>query len=246
MPPARKLRRLPTTGGEEVPLALAEGGAEGHWKGRARGARGIDGETRLEFLRDSRHQIERMEWIVENLLNLSRLEAGAFSNHAMRVTLGDLVRGAERRFARQAARAGVAISVEMSVADRDLELHLAGMEIAVDNVMQNAIFYGGAGGVGAEIVIGGADDHGWAIIRVRDRGPGIAAEDLPHIFDRFYRGKPMGDSAVSKGSGLGLAIARAVVVANGGTIAAANNGDGPGVTFSLRLPLHRINGAGGD
>ena len=187
-----------------------------------------------------------MEWIVENLLNLSRLEAGAFSNHAMRVTLGDLVRGAERRFARQAARAGVAISVEMSVADRDLELHLAGMEIAVDNVMQNAIFYGGAGGVGAEIVIGGADDHGWAIIRVRDRGPGIAAEDLPHIFDRFYRGKPMGDSAVSKGSGLGLAIARAVVVANGGTIAAANNGDGPGVTFSLRLPLHRINGAGGD
>ena len=232
--------------GEEVPLALAEGGSEGYRKGRARGARGIDGETRLEFLRDSRHQIERMEWIVENLLNLSRLEAGAFSNHAMRVTLGDLVRGAERRFARQAARAGVAISVEMSVADRDLELHLAGMEIAVDNVMQNAIFYGGAGGVGAEIVIGGADDHGWAIIRVRDRGPGIAAQDLPHIFDRFYRGKPMGDSAVSKGSGLGLAIARAVVVANGGTIAAANNGDGPGVTFSLRLPLHRINGAGGD
>ena len=237
--------------GEEAPAAaddsrapvLAEGGAEGHRKGRARGARGIDGETRLEFLRDSRHQIERMEWIVENLLNLSRLEAGAFSNHAMRVTLGDLVRGAERRFARQAARAGVAISVEMTAADRDLELHLAGMEIAVDNVMQNAIFYGGAG---AEIVIGGADDHGWAIIRVRDRGPGIAAQDLPHIFDRFYRGKPMGDSAVSKGSGLGLAIARAVVVANGGTIAAANNGDGPGVTFSLRLPLHRINGADGD
>ena len=244
-PAAADDRRAPVHSPPPPPV-LAEGGAEGHWKGRARGARGIDGETRLEFLRDSRHQIERMEWIVENLLNLSRLEAGAFSNHAMRVTLGDLVRGAERRFARQAARAGVAISVEMSVADRDLELHLAGMEIAVDNVMQNAIFYGGAGGVGAEIVIGGADDHGWAIIRVRDRGPGIAAEDLPHIFDRFYRGKPMGDSAVSKGSGLGLAIARAVVVANGGTIAAANNGDGPGVTFSLRLPLHRINGAGGD
>ena len=244
--PAAPAPAVSRAAGEEAPLALAEGGAEGHWKGRARGARGIDGETRLEFLRDSRHQIERMEWIVENLLNLSRLEAGAFSNHAMRVTLGDLVRGAERRFARQAARAGVAISVEMTIADRDLELHLAGMEIAVDNVMQNAIFYGGAGGVGAEIVIGGADDHGWAIIRVRDRGPGIAAQDLPHIFDRFYRGKPMGDSAVSKGSGLGLAIARAVVVANGGTIAAANNGDGPGVTFSLRLPLHRINGAGGD
>ena len=117
------------------------------------------------------------------------------------------------------------------------------MEIAVDNVMQNAIFYGGTGG---EIAISGADDRGWAIIRVRDRGPGIAPEDLPHVFDRFYRGKPLGDAAVSNGSGLGLAIARAVVAANGGTITAANNSDGPGVTFSVRLPLHRINGAGSD
>jgi signal transduction histidine kinase len=204
---------------------------------------GIDAAMRIEFLQDSRHQIERMEWIVENLLNLSRLEAGAFSNHAMRVTLGDLVRGAERRFASQAARAGVSVAVQITPSDGDLELHLAGVEIAVDNVMQNAIFYGGTGG---EIVISGADDHGWAIIRVCDRGPGIAAEDLPHIFDRFYRGKAMGDGALSKGSGLGLAIARAVVGANGGTIEAANNSDGSGVTFSLRLPLRRISGAGGD
>ncbi|MCY4485486.1 MAG: HAMP domain-containing sensor histidine kinase [Spirochaetaceae bacterium] len=217
----------------QVPAASGNGG----------GGRDIDVDMRLEFLRDSRHQIERMEWIVENLLNLSRLEAGAFSNHAMRITLGDLVRGAERRFAIQAARAGVAVSVEMTAADGDLELHLAGMEIAVDNVMQNAIYYAGAGG---EIAISGADDHGWAIIRIRDRGPGIAPEDLPHIFDRFYRGKPMGDAAVSKGSGLGLAIARAVVVGNGGTISAANNSDGSGTTFSLRLPLHRVNGNGGD
>ena len=232
--------------GEHSPAAvpaLAGGGLDGYRKGRGRGGRGIDVEMRLEFLRDSRHQIERMEWIVENLLNLSRLEAGAFSNHAMRITLGDLVRGAERRFAGQAARAGVAVSVEMTAADGDLELHLAGMEIAVDNVMQNAIYYAGAGG---EIVISGADDHGWAIIHIRDRGPGIAPEDLPHIFDRFYRGKPMGDAAVSKGSGLGLAIARAVVVGNGGTISAANNSDGSGTTFSLRLPLHRVNGNGGD
>ena len=229
--------------GPPAAQAPADGGLDGYRTGRGRSGRGVDVEMRLEFLRDSRHQIERMEWIVENLLNLSRLEAGAFSNHAMRITLGDLVRGAERRFASQAARTGVAVSVEMNAADADLELHLAGIEIAVDNVMQNAIFYGGAGG---EIVISGADDHGWAIVHIRDRGPGIAPEDLPHIFDRFYRGKPMGDAAVSKGSGLGLAIARAVLVGNGGTISAANNSDGSGTTFSLRLPLRRIHGAGGD
>ena len=219
-----------------APVAVGERVAAGDRRERGRG---IDAPMRIEFLQDSRHQIERMEWIVENLLNLSRLEAGAFSNHAMRVTLGDLVRGAERRFASHAARAGVALSVDLAPADGDLELHLAGMEIAVDNVMQNALLYGAGGG---EIVISGADDHGWATIRISDHGPGIAATDLPHVFERFYRGKPVADAGVSKGSGLGLAIARAVVMANGGTIAAANNSDGPGASFSLRLPLRRISG----
>ena len=222
-----------------APVAVGESVAAGDRRERGRG---IDAGTRIEFLQDSRHQIERMEWIVENLLNLSRLEAGAFSNHAMRVTLGDLVRGAERRFASQAARAGIALSVDLAPADGDLELHLAGVEIAVDNVMQNAILYGAGGG---EIVIGGADDHGWATIRISDRGPGIAATDLPHVFDRFYRGTPAADAGVSKGSGLGLAIARAVVMANGGTIAAANNAGGQGACFSLRLPLRRIGGGDG-
>ena len=234
---APALDAVPAATAESAAPAVAGDGAAAADRGER--TRGIDAALRIEFLHDSRHQIERMEWIVENLLNLSRLEAGAFSSHAMRVTLGDLVRGAERRFASQAARTGVAVSVEMTAADRDLELHLAGMEIAVDNVMQNAIFYGGTGG---EIVISGADDHGWAIMHIRDSGPGIAPEDLPHIFDRFYRGKPIGVGALSKGSGLGLAIARAVVVANGGTITAANNVDGPGATFSLRLPLRRIDG----
>ncbi len=223
--------------------ALAAGaGAPGLRKGRTRGGRVIDAQMRLEFLRDSRHQIQRMEWIVENLLNLSRLEAGVVASHAMRVTLGDLVRGAHRRFTREATRAGVRLASDVASADSDLELYLAGMEIAVDNVMQNAIFYGGSGG---EVVISGADDHGWAVVRVRDRGPGIAAHDLPHVFDRFYRGKQVGEAGVSKGSGLGLAIARAVVMANGGTIEATNNSDGPGVTIALRLPLHRVNGNGG-
>ena len=231
----------PATGGgghTPVPAPAALASASAYRPER----RGIDAAMRIEFLQDSRHQIERMEWIVENLLNLSRLEAGAFSNHAVRITLGDLVRGAEQRFASQAARAGVTVAVQVTPVDCDLELHLAGMEIALDNVMQNAISYGGSGGA---IAISAADDHGWAIIRIRDRGPGIAPEDLPHVFDRFYRGKPTGGAAPAKGSGLGLAIARAVVAANGGTIAAANNSDGRGVTFSVRLPLHRVNGTGG-
>ena len=229
--------------GAAAPTASAAGAlAAGLRNGRGRTARSMDVPTRLEFLRDSRHQIQRMEWIVENLLNLSRLEAGVVASRAMRITLGDLVRGAHRRFAHEATRAGVRLASHVAPVDSTLELYLAGVEIALDNVMQNAIFYGGAGG---EVAVSGADDHGWAIIRVRDRGPGIATDDLPYIFDRFYRGKRVGEAGTSKGSGLGLAIARAVVMANGGTIEATNNSDGPGATIALRLPLRRIGDNGG-
>lgn len=214
------------------PVAAAAALAAGFRKGGRRGGRGIDAQTRIEFLHDSRRQIERMEWIVENLLNLSRLESGATStSQAMRVSLGDLVRGAERRAARAAAEAGVDLAAELSAAAGDCELESAGLEIALDNVLQNAIHYGGAGG---EVRLGASAEDGGTVIRVRDRGPGIAANDLPHVFNRFYRGKQAG---ATRGSGLGLAIARAVVLANGGSIAAANNDDGPGATITLRLPV---------
>ena len=219
------------------PAAAAAFVAAGFAKGSRRGGRDIDTQTRIEFLNDSRRQIERMEWIVENLLNLSRLEAGVTASQPLRVTLGDLVRGAERRVARAAAVAGVHLAVELTPTDGALDLDSAGIEIALDNVIHNAIRYGSTGG---EVRIRATDERGWAMVQVCDRGPGIAAEDLPHIFNRFYRGKQSGAAGAADGSGLGLAIARAVVLANGGNISAANNDDGPGATVTLHLPLHRV------
>ena len=218
-------------------MTAAAAFAAGIGKGSRRGGRGIDAQTRIEFLNDSRRQIERMEWIVENLLNLSRLEAGVTASQSLRVTLGDLLRGAERRGTRAAAAARVHLAVELSAADGALDLDSAGLEIALDNVIQNAIRYGSSGG---EVRIRASDEHGWAMVQVRDRGPGIAPEDLPHIFNRFYRGKRTGATGATAGSGLGLAIARAVVLANGGNITAANNDDGPGATVTLHLPLRRV------
>ena len=219
------------------PVAAAAALAAGLGRGTRRGGRNLDAQTRIEFLNDSRRQIERMEWIVENLLNLSRLEAGVAGSHALRVTLGDLIQGAERRVARAAATAGVHLAVELNPADGALDLDSAGLEIALDNVIQNAIRYGSSGG---EVRIRASDARGWAMIQIRDRGPGISPEDLPHIFNRFYRGKQAGASGMADGSGLGLAIARAVVLANGGNISAANNDDGPGATVTLHLPLRRV------
>ena len=221
---------------------------------------GIDVSTRIEFLNDCRGQIERLEWIVANLLNLSRLEAGVGTVNTVRIALNDLLTAVERRHARAAAAAGVHLAVVSCSAAAELEADPAGIDIALDNVMRNAIRYsndsngsngsngssgssgssGNSGSSGSGDVLISADCTGAeAVLQVRDRGPGIAPEDLPHIFDRFYRGKRLGNSAIG-GSGLGLAIAQAAVLASGGTITVANNTDGPGATFTLRLPLrHR-------
>jgi signal transduction histidine kinase len=198
------------------------------------GARGrIDAPTRIEFLHDCRRQIERMEWIVANLLNLSRLQAGVTTAQTVRVSLNDLVRAVERRHAREAAAAGVSVAVVSCPAEPELEVDPAGIDIALDNVMRNAIRY--SSGNRGDVLISADCAGAEALVQVCDRGPGIAPADLPHIFDRFYRGKRRGNA--DDGSGLGLAIAQAAVLASGGTISVANNTDGPGTTFTLRLPL---------
>src|SRR5207253_569256 len=100
------------------------------------------------------------------------------------------------------------------------------LERAVANLLDNAVKWSPPGSR-IEVRVAGGE------LSVRDHGPGIAAEDLPHIFDRFYR------SAAARGlpgSGLGLAIVRQVAEAHGGT-ATADAADGGGTVFSLRLPL---------
>jgi two-component system sensor histidine kinase BaeS len=103
---------------------------------------------------------------------------------------------------------------------------------ALQNLLANALHYTGPGG---RIDVAMAREDGVALITVADSGSGIAAEHLPHVFDRFYRT----DSARSRdtgGTGLGLAIARGLVEAHGGTVAAASPGLEQGSTFTVRLP----------
>jgi len=96
---------------------------------------------------------------------------------------------------------------------------------AVNNLLDNAAKHSPPGGV-VEVV---ADVHG---VRVRDHGTGVPADDLPHLFDRFYRGAT---SRGRPGSGLGLAIVRQVAEQHGGSVRAAN-ADGGGAIFMLELP----------
>jgi signal transduction histidine kinase len=109
------------------------------------------------------------------------------------------------------------------------------LERVLDNLLSNAIKYSPAGG---EITLTAAEEHdatgAWAVVQVRDQGIGIPAEDLPHVFDRFYRaGNARGQAP---GSGIGLAGARQIVEQHGGRISAESE-LGAGATFTLRLPL---------
>jgi len=95
------------------------------------------------------------------------------------------------------------------------------------NLLSNALRFTPPGGV---VSIDARVDDGAVAVAVRDSGPGIAPEDLPKIFDRFYKGK------ASRGSGLGLTIARNLVTAHGGSIR-AESAPGAGTTLSFTLPL---------
>ena len=102
------------------------------------------------------------------------------------------------------------------------------LERAVGNLVNNAAkFSGGEGVVELALVAGGS-------LTVRDHGPGISAEDLPHVFDRFYRSAAMRDRP---GSGLGLAIVAQVAESHGGSVTAGNAVPGPGAVFTLALPM---------
>jgi signal transduction histidine kinase len=169
----------------------------------------------------------RMHALVESLLRLARGD----ELPAMTPTPQDL--GAIVRRAAAAARAFAAeIPIEAEVPDEpviaevDREMLLQALEVLLDNAVRHA-----ATTEPVHVVLEAADGH--AVVRISDRGAGIAPEHLPHIFDRFYRAD---QARATPGSGLGLAIARQVVERHGGEIG-VESAVGQGTTFTIRLPL---------
>jgi signal transduction histidine kinase len=192
-----------------------------------------DEAARREFVRESRQQVERLAWIVENLLDLSRLDAGIAALTLGRHDAGDLLAAAAAPHLAAAARKRVSVEVRRPDPPIALGCDRQRAEMALSNLFANAVKFSRAGGrveAWAETVV--ADGRTSVRMAVRDDGPGIAADDLPKIFDRFYRGR----GAPSEGAGLGLAIVRSVAAAHGGTVRVESE-PGRGSTFSLELPV---------
>ena len=182
-------------------------------------ADGMPEDERRELLRDVTFELEELTKVVAELVELAqdrRADPQEFEDVRLDQLAADVVERAARR-------SGLTITLDAT--PTLVEGSHALLERAAGNLVDNACKWSPAGGTIDVSVAGG-------VFRVRDHGPGIAAEDAPHVFDRFYRA----DAARSKpGSGQGLAIVRQIVEAHGGTawVAAA---DGGGTVAAFRLP----------
>jgi two-component system sensor histidine kinase KdpD len=188
-----------------------------------------DEATRADLLATAQGEAERLDRFVGNLLDMTRLDAGAIEPRREAVEVGDLVSTTLRRAMPLLQGRTVATSVPADLATVSLDFVLA--EQVLFNLLDNAAKYSPSG---SRIEIAACAVDGGTEIVVRDEGPGLPSEAIERVFDKFYRADA-GDRRRA-GTGLGLAIARGFVEAMGGTITARNRADRSGAEFVLWFP----------
>ena len=184
-----------------------------------------EARKRITAIRDLTAQMDRLR---QDLLDVAAIEAGRLSVEPVPTDVGEVVRDAVTALAELAAHQGVTLTAEVEPrlphvpADRERVLQV------LANLGGNAVKFTPAGGT---VVLRAVREGDGVRVSCADTGPGIAAEDLPHVFDRFWQAR----STRRAGAGLGLAIAKGIVEAHGGRIAAEST-LGQGSTFSFTLP----------
>jgi signal transduction histidine kinase len=191
----------------------------------------IDEATRREFLDRSLDQIQRLDWLSTNLLDLSRIDAGIYPLDMRTGDLRDPVQAVVQALSEAAVERGVAL--ESTVPAEPVELRFDRERIVqlMTNLIGNAIKFTPRGGA---ISVRLEERPSDVLIEVTDTGAGIPADELPHIFERFYRGTNTGEARAS-GSGLGLAIVRSIVEMHDGQIELASE-VGKGTQVRIILP----------
>jgi signal transduction histidine kinase/ligand-binding sensor domain-containing protein/CheY-like chemotaxis protein/AraC-like DNA-binding protein len=178
----------------------------------------------------ARRNAGRVLELIDQLLEVARLEAGRTRLRAVRLDLGAVVRGVTRSFVPLAERKTLGLEVHTPAEPVEVYADPEHLEKILSNLLSNALKFTPAGG---HVRVGVEAEAEHARVAVRDSGPGIPAADLPLVFDRFHRA----DSLATRnrpGTGIGLALAKELAELHGGALAVASE-EGFGSTFTLTL-----------
>jgi signal transduction histidine kinase len=181
-----------------------------------------------EQITSNLEEVARLERLATNLLALNQYEHGAVTKQPVKVrqVVDEAVARAGQRSDKK-TNPKFTVKIASATVQTDRESLTELMTILIDNAAK----YGPKDG---EVIVGGEKRGAGYVLAVRDHGPGIAEKDMPHIFERMYRGDKARSSKVS-GHGIGLSLAKQIAEANGATIEASNHPDG-GALFIVNLP----------
>lgn len=184
-------------------------------------------DERQALLRENEKLLAQMDWLVSSLLKLSRLDAGIVTFARERLDVSGVISAAARPLA-----------IPLELRDITLRVDVPGgasvlgdsqwLPEAIQNLLKNCMESAGDHGT---IMIRCEDNPLYTQIVIRDSGAGFSVEELPRLFDRFYRGK----STSAAGYGIGLALCKGIITRQGGSITAKNHPQG-GAMFTIRFP----------
>jgi signal transduction histidine kinase len=198
----------------------------------------LSDDERTRYVRGVLDESRRLDRLIRDLFELARLEAGATALELERLDWAALARNTLERFAPRYAASGLALSLGDAPAEAWVLADGARLEQVLDNLLVNALRYVPRGGHVVLSLARIAASRGRWRLTVCDDGPGLPAEELPRVFERFYRGtasRATPDPRADGGSGLGLAIVREIMERHGGDVRARSSAP-RGLAIDVELP----------
>jgi signal transduction histidine kinase len=193
-----------------------------------------DPSSQQRYLNSMRGQIGHLATLIDDLFELSQLESGVLRLEFDRASIQDLVSDTLESLQEQARQKGVRLEACVAPGVDLVRMAPQKIERVLYNLVTNAIRHTPSDG-SVVIEVAAEDQERVVVVHVRDSGEGVGENDLPHVFERFYRSEKSRSRATG-GAGLGLAIARGIVEAHGGQIWVESQ-RGQGARFSFTLPL---------